>query len=167
MVGVGVDPFLETEPDQQLASPVAGGALGNVEDLAGADGHVVDDTHVWEEVEALEGVFAHRVGGIGLVEGDVKLHEAAALFHCVAADDLAAYTRELADDRLQGRGPAGPGETPTLEYLQAAYERIGLRPVPASLPLPPPGSPLRATACYGCYRCRPGAGGGQAIEWLW
>lgn len=46
----------------------------------------------------------------------------------ITAPDLATYTRELSDDALQGRGPAGPGELPTLEYLQAAYERIGLTP---------------------------------------
>ncbi len=46
----------------------------------------------------------------------------------ITAQDLATYTRELSDDLLQGRGPAGPGELPTLEYLQAAYQRIGLAP---------------------------------------
>ncbi len=47
----------------------------------------------------------------------------------ISAEELATYTRELSDDRFQGRGPAGPGEPPTLEYIQAAYERIGLVPV--------------------------------------
>jgi len=47
----------------------------------------------------------------------------------ITTDDLAVYTRELSDDALLGRGPAGPGEGPTLAYLQAAYERIGLAPV--------------------------------------
>ncbi|MGD8328596.1 MAG: M28 family metallopeptidase [Acidobacteriota bacterium] len=60
----------------------------------------------------------------------------------INADDLATYTRELADDALAGRGPGGPGEVPTLEYLQRAYERIGLQPVgDASLPGAAPGSP--------------------------
>jgi Zn-dependent M28 family amino/carboxypeptidase len=59
----------------------------------------------------------------------------------ITAEDLATYTRELADDALLGRGPAGPGELPTLEYLQAAYERIGLEPVgDAALPGAPAGS---------------------------
>ena len=47
----------------------------------------------------------------------------------ITAEELATYTRELSDDRLQGRGPAGPGEPPTLDYIAAAYERIGLVPV--------------------------------------
>jgi Zn-dependent M28 family amino/carboxypeptidase len=47
----------------------------------------------------------------------------------ITADELATYTRELSDDSLQGRGPAGPGEPPTLEYIQSAYERIGLVPM--------------------------------------
>jgi Zn-dependent M28 family amino/carboxypeptidase len=60
----------------------------------------------------------------------------------VTAQDLATYTRELSDDALQGRGPAGPGELPTLEYLQAAYERIGLTPIgDAALPGAATGAP--------------------------
>ncbi len=60
----------------------------------------------------------------------------------ITAEDLATYTRELADDSMLGRAPAGPGELPTLEYLQAAYERIGLEPVgDAALPGAPAGSP--------------------------
>jgi hypothetical protein len=60
----------------------------------------------------------------------------------VAAEDLAAYTRELADDSMLGRAPGGEGEAPTLAYLQAAYERIGLVPVGNSArPGTPPGSP--------------------------
>ena len=60
----------------------------------------------------------------------------------ISAEDLATYTRELAADAMLGRGPAGPGELPALEYLQAAYERIGLRPVgEAALPGTPGGSP--------------------------
>ena len=47
----------------------------------------------------------------------------------ISAEELADYTRELSDDRFQGRGPAGPGEPPTLEYIASAYERIGLVPV--------------------------------------
>ncbi len=54
----------------------------------------------------------------------------------ITAEELATYTRELSDDRFQGRGPAGPGEPPTLEYIASAYERIGLVPVgdPADSP---------------------------------
>jgi len=60
----------------------------------------------------------------------------------INADDLATYTRELSDDALAGRGPGGPGEVPTLEYLQRAFERIGLQPVgDAALPGAAPGAP--------------------------
>ncbi len=60
----------------------------------------------------------------------------------ITADDLATYTRELADDSMLGRAPGGEGEAPTLAYLQAAYERIGLRPMGnAARPGSPPGSP--------------------------
>ncbi|MCH7825945.1 MAG: M28 family peptidase, partial [Acidobacteria bacterium] len=60
----------------------------------------------------------------------------------ITAEDLATYTRELADDSMLGRAPASPGELPTLEYLQAAYERIGLEPVgDAELPGAPASSP--------------------------
>ena len=44
----------------------------------------------------------------------------------ITAEGLARYTQELADDRFQGRKPAGTGEAETLAYLQAAYEHIGL-----------------------------------------
>jgi Zn-dependent M28 family amino/carboxypeptidase len=60
----------------------------------------------------------------------------------ITAEDLATYTRELADDSMLGRAPGGEGEAPTLAYLQAAYERIGLRPMgDSSLPGSVPGSP--------------------------
>ncbi len=60
----------------------------------------------------------------------------------ITAADLATFTRELSDDTMLGRGPAGPGELPTLEYLQAAYERVGLTPIgDAALPGAPAGAP--------------------------
>jgi len=60
----------------------------------------------------------------------------------IDAEDMATYTRELAHDSMQGRGPAGAGEIPTLEYLQAAYERIGLTAVgDATLPGAAAGAP--------------------------
>ena len=60
----------------------------------------------------------------------------------ITAEALATYTRELADDSMLGRAPAGPGELPTLEYLQTAYKRIGLEPAGNSaLPGGPANSP--------------------------
>ena len=60
----------------------------------------------------------------------------------ITAEDLAAYTRALADDRMLGRGPGEEGEAVTLDYLQAAFERIGLDPAGnAFLPGAAPGSP--------------------------
>jgi Zn-dependent M28 family amino/carboxypeptidase len=52
----------------------------------------------------------------------------------ITAEDLATYTRELSDDSLKGRGTGGEGQVATLEYLGAAYERIGLAPVGDSAP---------------------------------
>ena len=52
----------------------------------------------------------------------------------ITAEDLATYTRELSDDSLKGRGTGGEGQGATLEYLRAAYERIGLAPVGDSAP---------------------------------
>ncbi len=60
----------------------------------------------------------------------------------VTAEDLASHTRALSDDRLLGRGPGEEGEALTLEYLQAAFESIGLVPKGDSvLPGAAPGSP--------------------------
>ncbi len=60
----------------------------------------------------------------------------------ITAEDLAAHTRALSDDRMLGRAPGEAGETVALEYLQAAYERIGLAPAgDAALPGAAPGSP--------------------------
>ncbi len=60
----------------------------------------------------------------------------------ITAEDLAAHTRALSDDRMMGRGPGEAGEAVTLEYLQAAYERIGLLPAgDTSTPGGAPGSP--------------------------
>jgi Zn-dependent M28 family amino/carboxypeptidase len=62
----------------------------------------------------------------------------------ISAAELAAHTRELASDAYQGRGPAGPGEAPTLRYLQGAYARIGLLPAGNDVP---PGA-TRASSAY-------------------
>jgi len=79
------------------------------------------------------------VGVIGCGEGSVEISRTA---NGITAEDLARYTRELADDALLGRGPGGEGQAATLAYLQAAYERVGLRPMGnAARPGSPPGSP--------------------------
>ena len=60
----------------------------------------------------------------------------------VTAKELAEHTRALADDRMMGRGTGEEGQAVTLEYLQAAYERIGLAAAgDTSLPGAEPGSP--------------------------
>ena len=70
-----------------------------------------------------------------------KTVENARMPNGITAEDLATYTRELADDSLQGRAPAGEGQAATLAYLQAAYERIGLAPMGGSvLPGAAPGA---------------------------
>jgi Zn-dependent M28 family amino/carboxypeptidase len=76
---------------------------------------------------------------IGCGEGNSEIAHAA---NGITAEDLARYTRELADDALLGRGTGGEGQEPTLAYLQAAYERIGLKPMgDSSLPGSAQGSP--------------------------
>jgi len=60
----------------------------------------------------------------------------------ITAGDLAAHTRALSDDAMLGRGPGQEGEVVALEYLTAAYGRIGLEPKgDAHLPGAPSGSP--------------------------
>jgi hypothetical protein len=78
------------------------------------------------------------VGVIGCGEGNSEIAHPA---NGITAEDLATYTRELADDALLGRGTGGEGQAATLAYLQAAYERIGLKPMGhSSLPGSAPGS---------------------------
>jgi len=46
----------------------------------------------------------------------------------LTAEDLATDTRILASDEFEGRAPATPGETKTVEFLRAEFEKLGLRP---------------------------------------
>ena len=46
----------------------------------------------------------------------------------VTAADYAEFTRVLASDELEGRGPGSPGETKTIEYLIQQYQRMGFEP---------------------------------------
>jgi hypothetical protein len=46
----------------------------------------------------------------------------------VTAADYAEFTRVLASDELEGRGPGSPGETKTIEYLIQHYQRMGFEP---------------------------------------
>lgn len=47
----------------------------------------------------------------------------------ITATDLARLTRTISGDDFAGRGPASRGETVTLDFLQAEFERIGLAPM--------------------------------------
>lgn len=62
----------------------------------------------------------------GAGEPRATTHSAA---DAIDAADLSRITRELSADSFQGRGPAGPGEAPTLEYLENAYRDLGLVPM--------------------------------------
>jgi Zn-dependent M28 family amino/carboxypeptidase len=53
----------------------------------------------------------------------------AAASDAVRAEELSQWTRDLADDRMQGRFPGSPGEEETVAYLVAAYKEMGLKPV--------------------------------------
>jgi len=46
----------------------------------------------------------------------------------IDADDFVAHVKVLASDAFEGRGPGSPGEDKTVAYLQAQFERIGLKP---------------------------------------
>lgn len=46
----------------------------------------------------------------------------------VTADQLRAHVERLADDAFQGRGPATPGEPPTIAYIAAELARRGIEP---------------------------------------
>lgn len=47
----------------------------------------------------------------------------------VTPEGIAAHVAELASDDYEGREPGTAGEAKTLAYIEAAYRRIGLRPV--------------------------------------
>ena len=46
----------------------------------------------------------------------------------VDADRMNDYVRVLASDAFEGRGPAGPGEQPTVDYLVEQFQALGLQP---------------------------------------
>jgi Zn-dependent M28 family amino/carboxypeptidase len=46
----------------------------------------------------------------------------------IAAGDFAEHVRVLASDEFEGRAPGSPGEEKTVAYLQAQFERMGLKP---------------------------------------
>lgn len=46
----------------------------------------------------------------------------------LAPGDFAEHVRVLASDEFEGRAPGSPGEDKTVAYLQAQFERMGLKP---------------------------------------
>jgi Zn-dependent M28 family amino/carboxypeptidase len=46
----------------------------------------------------------------------------------ISSEDFAAHVRVLASDDFGGRAPGSEGETKTLAYLKAQFERLGLKP---------------------------------------
>ncbi len=46
----------------------------------------------------------------------------------ITAEEIAAHVQVLASDAFGGRGPSSPGETLTVEYIAAEFERLGLDP---------------------------------------
>jgi len=46
----------------------------------------------------------------------------------LTAQDLAQDTRMLSSDEFEGRAPASEGETKTINFLRAEFEKIGLKP---------------------------------------
>jgi Zn-dependent M28 family amino/carboxypeptidase len=57
----------------------------------------------------------------------------------VTPQGIAAHVAELASDAYEGREPGTAGEAKTLAYIEAAYRRVGLRPISGEtyrLPVP-------------------------------
>ncbi len=46
----------------------------------------------------------------------------------ISADRIAAHVRALADDAMEGRGPASRGETMAIEYIQTQFQQAGAVP---------------------------------------
>jgi len=46
----------------------------------------------------------------------------------VSAEDFSAHVRTLASDAFAGRAPGSAGEQLTVQYIQAQFERLGLKP---------------------------------------
>jgi len=46
----------------------------------------------------------------------------------ISPDRLAAHVRALADPKLAGRAPGGPGEAGTIEYITGQFKALGLKP---------------------------------------
>jgi Zn-dependent M28 family amino/carboxypeptidase len=46
----------------------------------------------------------------------------------ISSDQIAGHVRFLADDLLEGRGPASRGSELAMKYIAATYERLGLKP---------------------------------------
>src|SRR6476619_4689790 len=53
---------------------------------------------------------------------------AAALTNPISPDRLAAHVKALADPKLAGRAPGGPGEAGTIDYIVGQFKTLGLRP---------------------------------------
>src|SRR5262245_14830812 len=47
----------------------------------------------------------------------------------INADDFAAHVKTLASDDFEGRAPGSAGEDKSVAYLQAQFQRLGLKPV--------------------------------------
>ena len=46
----------------------------------------------------------------------------------ISPERLSAHVKVLADSKLAGRAPGGPGEPATLDYLIGQFKARGLRP---------------------------------------
>lgn len=74
---------------------------------------------------ALAAVSAVLMAGCAAVASPPAVRPAPATF---SAERLSEHIRVLAQDSFAGRRPATEGEAPTLAYLQAYYEELGLEP---------------------------------------
>jgi hypothetical protein len=69
-----------------------------------------------------------RTFSTALVVATLFATAAAAQTNPISPDRLAAHVKALADPRLAGRAPGGPGEAGTIDYIVGQFNALGLKP---------------------------------------
>jgi Zn-dependent M28 family amino/carboxypeptidase len=70
---------------------------------------------------------AGAITGCATSEGPKDMALEAAL-DTIQAEELSADIQTLSSDEFEGRGPASAGETKTIEFIQAEFQKLGLQP---------------------------------------
>src|SRR6476659_3111373 len=69
-----------------------------------------------------------RILSTALVAAILLATTAAAQTNPISPDRLAAHVKALADPKLAGRAPGGPGEAGTIDYITGQFQALGLKP---------------------------------------